>query len=134
MNTSRSLLLFATLFLITNASVQNAISSSKSLRARRFRGKGGWTLNSVGYNGGVGALRKIFGKRSGEPTYDTVEANNPIMSKEEGPDDDIEYLDDLVDEFLTYLEWKESGRLREEIMETLGNKDGEPSFYQGEEY
>jgi len=120
MYTTRAFLLCTTMVLLLTEESQQ-LSPSKSVRARRFRGKGGWTLNSVGYNGGVGALRKLFGKRDGSaiPAYNPAEE---VVEEPYGGDENSKYLDELVDEFLSYLEWKESGKLRNEVLGSLASK------------
>nr|CAB3248264.1 galp galanin-like peptide precursor [Phallusia mammillata] len=96
--------------------------SSKSeaverMNAKRFRGQGGWTLNSVGYNGGLGALQKLFNKRGDDDMGVKVGEGWSGVIK----------TDDLVSDFVQFLKLRESGLLGPEMLRcVLERLDQEP--------
>uniref|UniRef100_H2YDQ4 Uncharacterized protein n=1 Tax=Ciona savignyi TaxID=51511 RepID=H2YDQ4_CIOSA len=68
--------------------------SEAATAKRPFRGQGGWTLNSVGYNAGLGALRKLFEKRDSS-TADLDDEAIPLNNRE---------LDNLAQDFIRFIE------------------------------
>ncbi|XP_078484566.1 galanin-like peptide [Ciona intestinalis] len=76
-----------------------AENSEAATAKRPFRGQGGWTLNSVGYNAGLGALRKLFEKRDGS----SLDVQSMPLDNDE--------MENLAKDFALFLEVKESGLL-----------------------
>nr|XP_039257031.1 uncharacterized protein LOC120333745 [Styela clava] len=87
-----------------------ASQAQPSSNKRPYRGTGGWTMNSIGYNAGLDALQKLFGKRDG-----IQGATDEDLTLAIGEDN----IKELLDEFVSFLELKESGLLGPALVRCL---------------
>lgn len=101
---------------------------NRETNKRSWKSRGGWSLNSVGYNGGLKALKQFIRRRSSDG-YDeaNTEDVNPQQNNEyqvgmEFPTDTSLIIDTLMSEFDLFLKLKESGNFDEEIINCLMTK------------
>ncbi|XP_076802167.1 uncharacterized protein LOC143446430 [Clavelina lepadiformis] len=80
---------------------------------RKSHRPSGWTLNSIGYNGGLGALRKLFGKRDGTSVDTEEDELVSDVNINEGA------MNELVHDFVEFLKLKASGRLGPEVLRCI---------------